>query len=201
MSYGTMIYPKLEDFPKYNSLSEDEITSNIDSEVRFITNKLSELRALILCTPYNVFGDKAYERMRDLVYQYFDEIIESYIIKFELESVLDLKGQEDASSEDDAIPYLYFKNFSYPTKWVAEADYNDNLKALAETKGKVLGLCLATPIDVTPKSDERYSDGYQEPIYYLMQEFNCIEDAIDDYLEHVCTSKLIIKFWDGHEEG
>jgi hypothetical protein len=74
-------------------------------------------------------------------------------------------------------------------------------KVLSKLKGKIIGICLATPIDITPRDQEKYVDGHEEPLLYLETELDNIEETLDDYFKDICTIKLIIKYWDGHKEG
>lgn len=208
MSYGTMIFPKIEDFPEYCNLDNQNLADHIDSEVRIRANKFVEFRALSLCTPYNVFGDKAYDKITKLVSDYFNDYVESYILNFNLSSVLDLKEQasyitEGETHDDGSLkrPYLYFNGYTFYSIYEAKEAVSGIERVLTKLKGKIIGICLATPIDITPRDQEKYVDGHEEPLLYLETELDNIEETLDDYLKDICTIKLIIKYWDGHKEG
>lgn len=208
MSYGTMLFPKIEDFSKLCNLSEEELQASIDSEIRLMTNKFNEFRALAFCTPHDVFGDTAYDKIKTLVNQYFDDYVESYGLHFELTQVLDLKEQAESIEEGDTCrdgspkrPYLYFNRFVYSSQYEAESLVEENTQELMKLKGRILGMCLATPIDITPRDQEKYSDGHEEPLYYIDRELNYLEESLDDCLRTIYVAKITAKYWDGHEEG
>lgn len=208
MSYGTMIFPKIEDFPELCKLTTEELQSAIDAEVRLMTNKFNEFRALTFCTPIDVFGDKAHDKIRLLVNQYFDDYVESYAANFDLSNVLDLKEQAEHITEGDTYedgtpkrPYLYFNRFIYHSAWEAKNLVEENTQELLKIKGRILALCLATPIDITPRDQEQYSDGHEEPLCYLERELDALEEGLDDCLRAIYVAKITAKYWDGHEEG
>lgn len=208
MSYGTIIYPKVEDFSEIANLSEEELKGSIDAEVRFMANRFNEFRALAFCTPYDTFGKEAYEKIRKLVDQYFEDYVESYAFNFKLGNILDLKEQlniinKEPVHEDGTrkVAYLYFNRFTYSNVYGAESSIESNVKELLKIKGKILSLCLATPIDITPRDQEQYSDGHEEPLYYLSNELDALEDYLDDCLSSIHIAKMVIKYWDGHKEG
>lgn len=208
MSYGTILYPKIEDFPIYANLSKEELQQNIDGEIRLMANKFNEFRALAFCTPYKTFGKDAYQEIRRLVDLYFAEYVESYKTNFDLANVLDLKEQSEKITEGETYddgspkrPYLYFNRFIYHSQYEAESLVEENTEELLKIKGRILGLCLATPIDITPRDDERYSDGHEEPIYVLERELDCLEEGLDECLRTICVAHITAQFWDGHEEG
>ena len=72
---------------------------------------------------------------------------------------------------------------------------------LSKVRSSILGVCLATPIDITPRDQVQYSDGHEEPIYYLASEMNSLEESLDECLSSICTNEWIIKYWDGHKES
>lgn len=208
MSYGTYLYPKISDFTEICDLSKEDLITNIDAEVRYRANKFNEFRALAFCTPYNTFGDKAYDRIRDLVSQYFEEYVESYNSNFNLSTVLDLKEQSETFKEgdtyEDGTPkrvYLFYNRFTYSSKEEALYLIEENTQELFKIKYKLLGYALATPIDITPRDQEQYSDGHEEPIMFLEREFDYLEEALEECLRAINVAKLTIKYWDGHEEG
>ena len=206
MSYGTAIYPKIEDFQSLSKLSKEELQDAIDAEVRLMTNKFNEFRALAFCTPCDVFGDKAYDKIHLLVDQYFEDYVESYATNFDLSNVLDLKEQmeyipSDEESRDDKRPYLYFNRFIYHSEWEAKNLVEENTQELLKIKGKILALCLATPIDITPRDQEQYVDGHEEPLCYLERELDALEEGLDDCLRTIYVAKIVAKYWDGHKEG
>lgn len=208
MSYGTALFPKIEDFSNYCNLSEEELQSSIDSEVRFMTNKFNNFRGLALCTPYDLFGKDAYERICSLVDDCFNDYVESYKLNFNLSNVLDLKDQAKRIKEGDTYedgspkrPYLYFNHFIYHSREEARLLVKENTEELLKLKGRILGLCLATPIDITPRDQVQYSDGHYEPLSYLETELNYLEESLDECLRTVCVAEITEKYWDGHEEG
>lgn len=208
MSYGTILFPKIEDFSKHSNLTEEELQSSIDSEIRFMANKFNNFRGLAFCTPYDLFGKEAYERICLLVDDCFHEYVESYKINFELNNLLDLKDQAKNINEGETYedgtekrPYLYFNHFVYHSKEEAHSLIEENTEELIKIKGRILGLCLATPIDITPRDQTQYSDGHYEPLSYLETELNYLEESLDDCLRTVCVAEITEKYWDGHEEG
>ena len=75
MSYGTILFPKIEDFSNCD-LSPEELQSNIDAETRIMANRFNEFRALAFCTPYDTFGESAYDKIKALVNQYFEDYMD-----------------------------------------------------------------------------------------------------------------------------
>jgi hypothetical protein len=208
MSYGTILFPKIEDFSNLCNLSIEELQSSIDSEVRLMSNKFNEIRALAFCTPHDVFGDSAYDKIKSLVDQYLNDYIESYSSCFDLRNVLDLKEQsqriKDGDTYEDGSPkraYLYFNRFVYHSQYEAESLVKENTQELLKLKGRILGICLATPIDITPRDQTQYSDGHEEPILVLERELDYMEEALDECLRTIYVAKITAKYWDGHEEG
>jgi hypothetical protein len=208
MSYGTILYPKVEDFPKYADFTCEELQSSIDSEIRFMTNKFNNFRGLAFCTPYDIFGKDSYSRVVNLVTDSFNDYVESFRINFMLNNLLDLKDQAKRIKEGDTYddgtpkrPYLYFNHFVYHSREEALSLIEENTNELLKLKGRIIGLCLATPIDITPRDDTRYSDGHYEPISYLENELNYLEESLDDCLRAICVAEITEKYWDGHEEG
>lgn len=204
MSYGTAIFPKIEDFTKYSDLSIEELRDHRDSEIRLMTNAFVELRALSLCTPFNLFGDNAYRRVSQLVDGYISDFVESFQINFDLNSLLDLKDQGPTITKEGdlkKVPYLYFNHYVYHSKEEAEDAVENSIDDLLKIKSKILGICLATPIDITPRDETQYSDGHYEPLTYLEQEMDYLEESLEDCLHTMCVAKMVAKYWDGHKEG
>lgn len=200
MSYGIVIFPKIEDFSKYSNFSIDEIRSAIDAETRFMTNKFNNFRGLALCTPYDLFGKESYERIHSLVNDYINDYVESYRTRFELCSLLDLKCQEELPTRD-TVPGLEFPYLSCTTKEEVQDAINESSNSLLEIKGKILGLCLSTPIDITPRDELQYADGHYEPISYLEVELDSIEECLDDCLRDLFSEKLVLDYWDARKQG
>lgn len=195
MSCGTTIYPKIEDFKEYSNLSLEELAACVDSETRYMANKFNLFRALALATPRNLFDKDAYNQISSLVADYFDDYIESYRECFISNIVSALK--ED--SEENPCYYFYdieAKSKEYVLEAIKEANIN-----LFRVKSKILGLCLATPIDITPRDQPQYVDGHYDPISYLDIELNYLEEAMDSYLHEICANEMIIKYWDGHKQN
>ena len=208
MSYGTILYPKIEDFPDYCNLSQEELVSKMDAEVRLMTNEFNEFRALAFCTPYDTFGDDAYNKIRTEVDKHFDAYVKSYNIHCDVSDVLDIKEQAESIKEDDKYdngtprrPYLYFNRFIYHSQYEAKSLVEENGRELLKIKGRILALCLATPIDITPRHQEQYSDGQYEPLYYLERELDALEEGLNDCLHAIYVARITAKYWDGHEEG
>jgi len=204
MSYGTAIFPKIEDFTKYSGLSIEELRDHRDSEIRLMTNAFVELRALSLCTPFNLFGDNAYDKISYFVRGYFADYVESFQINFDLNNVIDLKDQEPTITKEgdlEKVPYLYFNHYVYHSKEEAESAIEDSNNQLLEIQAKILGICLATPRDITPHDQTQYADGHYEPLTYLEQEMNYLEESLDDCLQTMCIARIVAKYWDGHKEG
>lgn len=208
MSYGTSLYPKIEEFDVFKHLSNSELSDNIDSEVRFMANKFNNFRGLAFCTPYDLFGKDAYERINQLIDEYFHDYVESYKLHFMYTNVLDLREQskyiKEGETYEDGTPkraYLYFNHYVYSSLDEAISMVEENTESLIKLKGRIIELCLATPIDIIPRDDTRYSDGHYEPITYLENELNYLEESLDDCLRCICVAELTSKYWDGHEEG
>ena len=195
MSCGTTIYPKIEDFKEHSSLSLEELSACIDSETRYMNNKFNLFRALALATPRNVFDQDAYNKINDLVTDYFDDYIESYKNCFISNIVSALK--EDSEEK----PCYYFYDTVYASKQYAVQAIQDINKRLFELRSKILGICLATPIDITPRDQPQYVDGHYDPISYLDSELNYIEESLDEHLHDLCTVEMIVKYWDGHKKS
>jgi hypothetical protein len=204
MSYGTAIFPKIEDFTKYSDLSVEELRAHRDSEIRLMTNAFVELMALSLCTPFDLFGDKAYEKIKQAVSDCFCDYVESFQINFDLNNLLDLKDQGPTITKEgdlEKVPYLYFNHYIYHSKEEAESAIEDSRNKLLEIQGKILGICLATPIDITPRDQTQYVDGHYEPLTYLEQEMDYLEESLEDCLHTMCVARMVAKYWDGHKEG
>ena len=207
MSYGITIYPKIEDFPNTVALSTTQLQNASEGSTKLEASIFVEIRALAFCTPYNLFGKDAYFRIDQEVNQYIDDYIKSYEFGFEASHVLDLKEQSAKINEGDVYndgtpkrPFLFFNRFTYDTIWQAKETLKDLEKSLNLLKGRIKGLCYATPIDITPRDQEQYSDGHEEPLYYLERELDSLEDSVNDCLYNICATKLIIKYWDGHKK-
>ena len=202
MSSGITIFPKIKDFEEQN-LTAEQLDINIDNETRFMANKFNELRALALCTPKNTFESDPYNNIKKLVDCYINAYIKSYKTRFTLIKLLDLKTQNEFITEDslskDSCLYFYDYHYSY----LGEIGHylNEDYINLLKIKSSILGICLATPIDITPRDQVQYSDGHEEPVYYLASEMNNLEESLDECLESICISEWIIKYWDGHKEG
>lgn len=190
MSWGTTIYPKIEDFATYN-ISAEQLQNLINGNTIRMSNIFVELRALSLCTPYDTFGKDAYDKICGLVDNYFDEFTYLYKTSFDAENVSEMN--------DFPKKGLLFDNTSYASLDMAKMYLSDLKNELSQLKGKILGLCLATPIDITPRDQTQYVDGHEEPLYYLEVEFNSLEEAVEDVIHNICVTELIIKYWDGHE--
>ena len=203
MSYGTYLYPKLEDFSKLYNLSIEELQASIDGEIRLMTNKFCELRALAFCTPVDTFNKDAYDKIKDKVNMCLNDYMESYAIYFDLSNVLDLKEQSKYVEEnkDPFVPYLFFNHYVYRSKEEAQAVLDENIQDLIKLKSRILGICLATPIDITPRDQEQYSDGHEEPVEYIGREMEYLEETLNDCLRSIYIAKITIKYWDGHKEG
>ena len=196
MSSGTIVYPKIEDYKNLNRYSDEELQSTSDTEVRIRTNRFVELRALAFATPHKLFGEKAYDKIRDLVDSYFNEFVESYKLWFDIGIILELRSQLKGYKN----PYIYLKHIGYRNIWEVKEELKSNKQYLIKLKSKIYGLCLATPIDITPRDQEQYVDGHEEPIYYLERELDDLEDSLEECLTTINTLELLIKYWDGHEQ-
>ena len=111
------------------------------------------------------------------------------------------KGEDTYEDGSPKRPYLYFNRFIYHSKWEAESLVNENTQDLLKLKGRILGICLATPIDITPRDQEKFVDGHEEPILFLERELDYMEEALDECLRTIYVAKITAKYWDGHEEG
>lgn len=195
MSSGIIIFPKIEDYNK-------GIDSNIDNETRFMANAFNELRAIAFCTPKNAFSHNAYEEVKKLVDYYFESYVESFKERFTAIKVLDLKTQTEFITKDSLSksPYLYFNGYHYTDLDETKQGLSEGLVLLSGIKSRILGMCLATPIDITPRDQVQYSDGHEEPLYYVDREMSSLEESLDECLQDLCITEWIIKYWDGHQE-
>jgi len=200
MSYGTVIFPKVDTFSKYSNFTLEELQGAIDAEIRFMTNKFNNFRGLALCTPHDLFGRESYERIHALVNDYFNDYVESYKTKFELENLLDLKYQVETPISD-TLPFLEFPYIGYTTREEVIANVNECTNLLLKYKGQILGLCLGTPIDITPRDEKQYVDGHYEPITYLEGVLDELEDSLEECLRDICGDRLVLKYWDERKQG
>ncbi len=201
MSYGTILYPDLKDFPLQDSYEKYE--RSIDAEVTYMANKFGVFRTLAICTPRNIVEGDIIKKITDMVEEAFEDYVGSYNHMSKLSDVIDLHKQASLIKEGDAFedgtpkrPILYFNHFVYHSKEEAEGILTDNVANLGKIKARILGICLATPKDITPSND----DG-QDPLWYIEREMDYIEESLDDCLRSIRVAKLVIKYWDGHEEG
>ena len=200
MDCGTIIYPKPLDFP---ILMDVQTTQRaIDTQVREMTKDFGVFRTFSVCTPRDI-SENPLKEVTEEVEKAFRKYVSAYEMMQDLQDAIDIYNQQleiesNPTYENDSpkLPFFYYAGFLYSLKEEAEADLLEKTNELSKIKARILGICLSTPIDITPRDITKYVDGHYEPIYYLESELNYQEDALEQCLQEIRTIKLIIKYWD-----